>query len=296
METSPVVSPLCEKSLVSRVKIIPNLLPEEKAFLMRVCEEIEKSSVDRELPVLYAGSGGDVEHAVILGDNLVFVDSHLPEVTLMEIRHGIDRIGGEIVEERREGVLGKGGRHVINFRLNGCDINLTYYAEDATKIGDEFMPEELKDGCSVYFVKVPLPKEERVGSLVSPEVLARMLDFVVNGGFYLERECPITRFLSPELAGFEKVASGFISALSINYDEEGNLYRKVRDVENLAELLRVDRELYRLCGSRHNSGLDVNDELSKHEVIRLAREHCERFPDKLKDEVIKAVKTFVEKL
>jgi len=213
----------------------------ETEFMLKIAEEVEKANLKQ--PVLYAGSGGDVEHAVILGQKLVFVDSHLPEVTLTEIRSGIEKIGGTILDEERYGRLGSGGKHLIRFEFFG-EIELVYYCEDATRIGLDFLPEELEGGCAVYFVKVPLPKEPVVGSLTSPDSLARALRLIVPRGFYLERECPLCRVLSPETLGFEKISSGYISALSINHDEKGNFYRKVRVVENLLELLKLDLELY----------------------------------------------------
>ncbi len=204
----------------------------EVEFVLRIAEEIERANLNH--PVLYAGSGGDVEHAVVLGNELIFIDSHEPEITLNEIRSRIERMGGVVLREKREGVLGRGGRHEIEFDFFGR-IRLIYYAEDATK----FVPPEARDGISVYFVKVPHPKEPNVGSLSSPESLSRFLSLIVVGGFYLERECPLCRSLRPVDLGFVKVASGYISALSI-YNVEGNLYKKVRDVPNLYELLKMD--------------------------------------------------------
>ncbi len=221
-----------------RVKALRDILePEEIDFMLRIAEEIEKSKLN--LPVLYAGSGGDVEHAVILGNRLVFVDSHLPETTLTEIRNNIDKIGGEIIEEKRLGKLGSGGKHVIFFEFCNDLIELIYYAEDATR----FIPHEVRKGCSVYFVKVPLPKEPKVGSLTSPESLSRALKLIALGGFYLERECPLCRVLRPEELGFIKIASGYISALSVNYNAKGNLYKKIKDIENIYELLKLDLKL-----------------------------------------------------
>ncbi len=235
-------------SMISRVKALSDILePDELDFMLKIAEEVGKANLD--LPVLYAGSGGDVQHAVILGNKLVFIDSHLPETTLAEIRSNIEGIGGEIVEERRVGKLGFGGKHVIRFEFCDDIIELTYYAEDATR----FVPKEVERGCSVYFVKVPLPKEPKVGSLTSPESLSRALKLIALGGFYLERECPLCRVLKPEDLGFVRVASGYISALSVNYNAKGNLYRKVREVENVYELLKLDLELRRntICTVDH---------------------------------------------
>ena len=209
--------------------------PRELDFMFRVSSEVGSSNLD--LPVFYAGSGGDLEHAVVLGDRLIFVDSHLPEDTISEIRRKIAKIGGKILEEERVGKLGKSGRHVLRFEFYG-EVELIYYAEDVLRILEN-PPRELRDGCSVYFVKVPHPKEPNVKSLDSPELLSKALKLIEVGGYYLERECPICRVLNPEVLGFEKVASGYISALSI-HNAEGNLYRKVRDVENLEDLLRLD--------------------------------------------------------
>jgi len=223
--------------LVERVKALP-FERAEIPFLIRVAEEIEKSRLD--LPVLYAGSSDDLEHAVILGDRLIFVDSHLPETNLAEIRRKAETFG-KIIEEKRIGELGNGGKHILRFEFLGEEIELTYYAEDATELLKN-PPKEIKEGLSVYFVKVPLPKEPKVGSLKSPESLAKALKLVALNGFYLERECPLCRVLKPEVLGFKLIASGYISALSV-YNEKGNLYRKVRDVENLEELLKLDLSL-----------------------------------------------------
>lgn len=63
---------------------------------------------------------------------------------------------------------------------------------------------------------------------------------IVKGGFFLERECPIPKSIKPEEIGFKKVSKGSISALSI-YDEDGALYRKVREVDNIIELLSREK-------------------------------------------------------
>jgi|Deesub1362A_J573_1020465.scaffolds.fasta_scaffold00306_26 hypothetical protein len=225
---------------IARRKVIAKLHPDERNFLIEVCREVGDSA--GELPVLYAGSGGNVEHAVLLGNNLVFVDSHLPEVTLAEIRNNIEKFGGDIAGETRKGVLGGGGKHKINFSIENEEFLLTYYAEDATKI-HELRLKELENGYSVYFVKVPLPKENTVNSLTSPTSLGNALSNLVTGGYFLERECPLCYSLEPDKLGFKKITSGFISALSI-YSEPGNLYKKVRNVDSLVELLEEDRERF----------------------------------------------------
>jgi len=227
---------------MSRLKALMSFFDEREIdFMIKISREIESSKLD--LPVFYAGSGGDVEHALILGDRLVFVDSHLPEVTLSEIRRKIIRIGGKILEEKKFGRLGKGGKHVLRFEFQG-EVELTYYAEDVMRILER-PPNELKEGCSVYFVKVPHPKEPNVKSLNSPELLSKALKLIVVGGYYLERECPICRVLDPNVLGFKRVASGYISALSI-HKAEGNLYKKFKDVEDIEDLLRLDLSLCKL--------------------------------------------------
>ena len=222
---------------IARKKVIAKLHPDERNFLIEVCKEVGSST--NELPVLYAGSGGDVEHAILLGNNLVFVESHLPEVTLAEIKDNIKKFGGIITAEVRKGELGEGGKHIINFSIDGEEFVLAYYAEDATQVNNLKL-KELRDGYFVYFVKVPLPKENTVNSLTSPASLGNALKNLVTGGYFLERECPLCHRLEPEELGFKKITSGFISALSI-YSEPGNLYKKIREVENLVELLEEDR-------------------------------------------------------
>ncbi|MFW6127720.1 MAG: hypothetical protein ACOC6M_00915 [Halobacteriota archaeon] len=216
-----------------RKKVLPILKPEERDFMTRVCSEIESSGNDH-LPVLYPGSGGDVTHAVLLGKNLVFVDSHQPDTTVSEIRSEIDYLGGEIIEESRTGVWGRGGKLSIKFWLEE-EINLTYYAQDATILHDLSL-KELENGYSIYFVKVPLPKEMGVGSLSDPQSLGRALKHLEVGGFYLERECPLPDPLASKI-GFSRIASGYISGLSI-HPEEGNLYRKMEQVDDIEEILK----------------------------------------------------------
>lgn len=212
--------------MMERVKQLSNFFDDrEIEFLMKVSDEIKRSNIKK--PVLYAGSGGDVEHGVILGDDLIFVDSHLPEVTLSEIRGKIVEIGGKILREWKEGELGNGGRYVIEFEFLG-KIRITYYAEDVLDVLKEV------EDLSVYFVKVPHPKEQRSSDLTSPEVLSKALKKIALRGFFLERECPLP---NPELLGFERVCTGYISALSIR-KSEGNLYRKVKDL-SLEEILKV---------------------------------------------------------
>lgn len=205
--------------------------------MTRVCHEIERSEIDHDLPVLYPGSGGDVIHAVLLGKNLIFVDSHQPEAIISEIHSQIEQLGGKVLEEQRIGVWGKGSKYFTAFLLEGEEIDLTYYAQDATKL-HELKLKELENGYSVYFVKVPLPKEMGVGSLRSPQSLGKALQHLEVGGFYLERECPLP--LSDHLVseiGFKKIASGCVSGLSI-HPQEGNLYRKIEQVDGIEEILK----------------------------------------------------------
>ena len=71
--------------MIERVEALLDFFePKEVPFLMKVVREVEKLRID--LPVLYAGSGGDVEHGIILGNEIIFVDSHLPDITLSEIK------------------------------------------------------------------------------------------------------------------------------------------------------------------------------------------------------------------
>lgn len=141
--------------------ILSKMESEEREFLVEVITEIEKSGLKPELPVLYPGSASDIEHAVLLGHNLVFIDTHLPETNINEIRSKLKRMGN-IIEDRRIGVLGEGGKHFFRFALKEGinEYRLTYYSEDAAKLRNLGL-DELRGGYSVYFVKVPLPKEKK---------------------------------------------------------------------------------------------------------------------------------------
>ena len=207
---------------------------EEIAFMMKIYNEVFREG---ENVVVYAGAASDLEHAVLLGTNLVFFDTHLVKENISEIIEKIEKIG-ELDKIKTHSKT----KTVIEFDIGGTNFKLSYYAEDATNIGIKSYP-ELKNGIYAYFVKVPFPKEQRAGSLREPEFFSRVLDMIQLNGFYLERECPITFKIQPIELGFERIASGHISALSV-YNEKGNLYKKVKRVENLRELVYKDYKDY----------------------------------------------------
>jgi|Deesub1362A_J573_1020465.scaffolds.fasta_scaffold02258_10 hypothetical protein len=203
---------------------------DEIDFMTKLWYEVGRR--DLKDPVVYAGSGGDIEHAIFLGRNLVFFDNHLPEDNFREILSKIERIG--VVES----TLFKGNKMMAEFQIADMKFRLSFYGEDATKIGSIDFP-ELKNGISVYFVKDPYPRAGRAGSIRNPKCFARALKMIKLGGYYIEKECPITCSIPPEKIGFKKIMSGKISSLSFR-KSPGNLYVKLRDVENLEELLEKD--------------------------------------------------------
>ncbi|AGK61114.1 hypothetical protein Asulf_01114 [Archaeoglobus sulfaticallidus PM70-1] len=209
---------------------------EELPFMLKVYDELNKLNSD--LPVLYAGSAGDIEHAIFLGKNLVFFDNHLPEESVREIINKISRIG-KIESKEMMGELKKGGKFIMKFKIADQSFHLTFYGEDATTVGITSYP-ELENGISVYFVKVPYPREGNTQSIRYPAHFARALKLIEVGGYYLEKECPLAFKLDIEKLGFRKIAEGEIYALSIKWGEKGNLYKKVRDVADIEKLLIED--------------------------------------------------------
>ncbi len=179
---------------------------EERDFLRKVCRELESVA---DLKAVYAGSSDDVEHGILLGNNLLFIDSHTPEINLAGIRSKLERISDELKFERINKTLWK-----FEAKILGEKVKLEYLCADATKV-------ELGK-IGVYFVKVPLPKEARVGSLCEERNLARALSNVVKGGYFLERECGV----DVEKYGFRLLLTGELSGLSI-HSAKGNLYKKI---------------------------------------------------------------------
>ncbi len=181
---------------------------EERKFLKAVCREVE--SVADELSV-YAGSSDDVEHGLLIGNRIVFIDSHTPEINVESIRRKLESIADELK-------VSSSVRAFPSWRFEaviaGEKAILEYWCADATKV----LPKRM----GIYFVKVPLPKEANVGALCEESNLRFALSRVVKGGYFLERECPI----QPEKYGFEHVISGEMSGLSI-HRAKGNLYRRV---------------------------------------------------------------------
>ena len=181
---------------------------EEKKFLENVCEKVEEVVSHTSV---YAGSSDDVEHGILIGNDVVFIDTHTPEVNLAGIKAKLDSISDSLSVEKIDR-----GFPAWRFEalILGERVKLEYWCADATEV--------LPDRMGVYFVKVPLPKEPNAGCLCSEENLSVALSKVVTGGYYLERECPI----EPEKYGFEHVLSGEMSGLSI-HTAKGNLYRKI---------------------------------------------------------------------
>ncbi len=183
---------------------------DERRFLKRVCEEIESFSPHLSV---YAGSSDDVEHGVLIGSRVVFIDSHTPEINVHSIKEKLDRVADSEVKLTE---LAKSfPAWKFETTLTCEKFVLEYWCADATKV--------LPDSMGVYFVKVPLPKEMNVGCLCDEKNLKFALSRVVEGGYFLERECPI----NPEKYGFRLIASGELSGLSI-HSAKGNLYKKCK--------------------------------------------------------------------
>lgn len=271
-----------------RERIINELYPEERKFMREVSEKIDESDVDKELPVFYPGSGWDIKHALLLGKEYVFVDPYSPDEIIRNIKDDIKKLNGKVVKEEAKGEIGKGGKCVIEFSIGDEKRKLTYYAEDATKIGtEEFKPEELEKGYSVYFVKVPTQTGE-VGWLASEESRGLALKNIAVGGFYLERGSPISYSLGPEIFGFEKITSGTISAVtSFGHLGEGNLYRKFRDVKEIHQLLELDAELHKFESYRNGSfiGIDKSILESYPEELDSLKKIYDHLPEPLQENV-----------
>src|SRR3989344_6937246 len=113
--------------------------------------------VKNDLPVYYPGSGSDVVFPIAMTNatQFVFVDYlyAAPEEMNSEpwIGKEIEEIGGKIVLQTQEGVMGQGGKKSIVFNFGGKERTIVLYAEDVTT----FEPEELKDGASMVIIKAP---------------------------------------------------------------------------------------------------------------------------------------------
>jgi hypothetical protein len=193
----------------------------ERDFMIFLWKEVKMKEFSE--PVVYAGSGGDIEHALFLGRNLVFFDNHLPEENFNDILGKIDRIGVLEEEERKE------GRFSAIFKIGREEYSLIFYGLDATKIFDAEIP-ELRKGISVFFVKDPYPRAESAGSIREPNFFSRALSAIVKGGYYLEKECPITCGIPPESIGFRLIKSGRMASLSFR-SSPANLYLKFKEVD-----------------------------------------------------------------
>ncbi len=191
--------------LLERVDLF-NFEKNETIFLKKVCKEVESVI---EYPAVYAGSSDDVEHGILLGNKIIFIDSHVPEVNINGIKEKLKSISEFRIEKLN--LSFPAWRFYIDI---GEKVILDYWCADATV----YLPEII----GVYFVKVPLPKEIRVGNICDEKNLFKALSKVVVGGYYLERECPI----NPEKFGFRHLFSGELSGLSIR-SAKGNLYKKI---------------------------------------------------------------------
>ena len=181
---------------------------EERKFLVNACKNMEEVISHTSV---YAGSSDDVEHGILIGNDIVFIDTHTPEINLASIKDKLNSVSDSVSLEEIDRSFPAWKFEAL---ILGERVELEYWCADATKV--------LPDEMGVYFIKVPLPKEPNAGCLCSEENLFRALSKIVIGGYYLERECPI----EPKRYGFRHILSGEMSGLSIR-SAKGNLYKKI---------------------------------------------------------------------
>ena len=103
-----------------------------------------------EKPFVYVGAyGNELEFALLGGRTSVLID---PMEDEKEVRYATRSLGecGIKFVETRHGELGKGGKVVFEFEIDGNQKRIVFYAEDATKLGTSFKPVELEHGAALF--------------------------------------------------------------------------------------------------------------------------------------------------
>lgn len=257
--------------------------------LKRIRETFNTSEISRkDLPVYYPGAGWDVTFPLAMTDarNFIFVDylyhTEMEDFATQDkgIPDEIKELGGEILSETIEGIMGSGGRKTIKFLLEGVERKITLYAEDATK----FEPEELKNGASFIIIKRPTPAsrgrnyEEVPGDVDRPENMAKIYKALAVGGFFMRDPNVI---LPLSIFGFKEILK--------KEDEEFPLYQKVKEEPEIEKLLRFDRDLQISEAKRYGTWIDRVDEStidSYRESVKKLRELFEKLDSEKQKEIL----------
>ncbi|QQG44223.1 MAG: hypothetical protein HYW86_05185 [Candidatus Roizmanbacteria bacterium] len=202
------------------------------------------------LPVYYPGSGRDIAYSLAFtnADKFVFTDyvyinedgslrnDYLPDET-------IQKIGGKIISDETEGILGKGGKRVVKFDWGGRERTVVMYAEDATK----FTPQEIENGNAFTIIKAPTPfgrtqdSDSVPGNIWAVESHGNILKQLALGGFI---HWVPTQYLNQDIIGFKNLIKPKKSDDPLYPYKNGYpLYQKVTNEPNVEKLMKIDDSL-----------------------------------------------------
>lgn len=219
-----------------------SFIQDEKSWqnLLGIRSFVANSEVIKQnLPVYYPASGRDIARPLGFTEatNFIFVDfSYTAGNAARRDRmpdYAITSMGGKIISDQTEGVMGKGGKRIAQFEWAGKLRTLVLYAEDATK----FTPPEISAGTAMtLLVGVGGEPENKIDT---PQFWSGLLESITVGGFTC---MPPAHKLHAEELGFTKI-------LSPEVDEQGiphgyPLFQKFKAVPNLSELVERDFRLY----------------------------------------------------
>lgn len=207
------ISPVDSLTALKNSRRFPEDLPfiqDEKSWqnLMETRSVVANSEVVKQnLPVYYPGSGRDITRALGFTDatNFVFVDYSYAKNGVAQIScmpdYAITSLGGKIVSDKTEGILGEEGRRIVEFEWNGKIRTIVLYSEDITK----FRPPEISRGTSMTLL-IGVGGEPDSPTDTS-KFQKDILESVAPGGFICmvppspvnNEELKFTKILSPEL-------------------------------------------------------------------------------------------------
>ncbi|GEM_PF-4382665 len=275
---------------------------ETQKNVKKIREVFTKSEVaEKGLPVYYPGAAADIVFALAFTDATDFVfddfryikrDGTLDIGTCPDTE--LTAIGGNITSSTTEGILGQGGKRIITFEWGGKTRKITMYAEDASL----FFPDEIKNGSSMVIIKAPsaaargeTPEEvynaEPPGTLLSPEIKAKILQTIAVGGFY---NLYPTRELPAELVGFKKIID------VIDEEKEYPLYQKITDEQNTEPYLQLDSQLYDPIFTRNGvNGRTINNQTFEEfkTYVDNTRKQVETLPPEMKEKVMPALRALL---
>jgi len=198
-------------------------------------------------PFYYVGSGADVVLPIGMAhkDGALFImDDYAYQNNPSWLDDNLRALASTMENPIINGELGKDGKRIITFSVDGLKMQIIMYGEDVTT----FDPPEISEGCAMLFIRAPTnPYDDLgVGSISYPENTIKLFNKVKIGGYIANMgiSSSFLSILSPDDIGLEIVDYG-VATCPIE------LYRKTRNVPELTKIVECAEEIHNAVNLRN---------------------------------------------